>query len=241
MDSTASDGPDVQPDARRGGGLDAWLATDESEMAWVDARVVLAGPDGEEEKPFGLGLTERRLVTVDRSDPAEERLDASIPLEYILSTWLEDFGESTDLVVRLTTGAYVRFEVAHGDRVAAAEFCKCAAELADAGRGPDASLDESGGSAGEEAGGEDGLEAGGHKTGESGPNRNGAAKVLVGARAAVPGAASAVSVGADGASEGYFVRVEMPDPPPEKLVLCRHCGRRVRSDAVFCGWCGTTV
>lgn len=239
MDSTASDGLDVQADTKRGAGLDAWLADGESEIAWVAAKVVLSGPDGDEVRDFGLGLTEGRLLTVDRSEPDEERLDASIPLGYVLSTWLEDFAESTDLVVRLTTGAYVRFEVSQGDRLAAAEFCKHAAELADNVRSLELLSDEPGTRTREdEVGG-----AGGDRTPEdSPPSRNGAGnRVLVGADPGSQGRAEldATALGTD--SDGYFVRVEVPDPPPEKLVLCRHCGRRVRSDAVFCDWCGTTV
>lgn len=232
MDSTASD-------TNRGACLDAWLADGESEIAWVAAKVVLSGPEGDEERVFGLGLTERRLITVDRSEPDEERLDASIPLDYVLSTWLEDFAESTDLVVRLTTGAYVRFEVSQGDRVAAAEFCKHAADLADGVRAFEIRSDEPGERAREgEAEGD-----GGDRTPEDfSPSGNGAGnRVLVGAGPSSQGRTQLdpTTLGAD--SDGYFVRVEVPDPPPEKLVLCRHCGRRVRLDAVFCDWCGTTV
>lgn len=179
-----------------------WLGDDESLTASVEARVVFSDPETTGvEAAFVLALTPLRLLVVDLTDSHQPRLDASIPLDYLLRVWLEDFEESTDLVIRLTTGAYVRFEVSDADREAAADFCRHAAELAEEVAPPEPEM----------------------------PARE---RILVGAAAA--------HVSVDG-SDGYFLRVDRPDPPVAELSQCRHCGRHVRSDAVFCGWCGTVV
>lgn len=194
MDTTASWNGD-----RR---FQRWLGGDESVIASVEARVVFSDPEktNADAAPFVLGITRTRLLALDCTDAAQSRLDASIPLDYLLRVWLEEYEESTDLVVRLTTGAHVRFEVSGSDLEAAAAFCQHAAELADAA---------------------DPTE----------PATTTRERVLVGATA---------HVSADG-SDGYFLRVDRPDPPAADLSSCRHCGRHVRSDAVFCGWCGTIV